>query len=54
MDEVKEISHKYSEKNEKRDNQKGFDKHCHCGAEIFAFDHSVDHCKNKHQQRRDK
>jgi hypothetical protein len=54
MDEVKEIGQKYSEKNKKRDNQKGFDQGCHCGAEIFASDHSVDHCENEHQQRRDK
>lgn len=54
MYEVKKIGEKYSEKNKKRDNQKGFDQSRHCGAEILAFDHPVDHRKNKHQQRRDK
>ncbi|GAF96391.1 unnamed protein product, partial [marine sediment metagenome] len=47
--EVNKISKQYSEKNEKRDNQKGFDQGRNCGAETFAFDHSVDHRKNKHQ-----
>ena len=54
MYEVKKISEKYSEKNKKRDNQKGFDQGRQCAAETFAFDHSVDHRKNKHKQRRDK
>jgi hypothetical protein len=51
MYEVKKISEKYSEKSKKRDDQKGFDQDCHRGAETFTFCHSVDHCKNKQQQR---
>jgi hypothetical protein len=54
MYEVKKIGEKYSKKNKKRDNQKGFDQSRHCGAEALAFDHPVNHGKNKHQHRRDK
>jgi hypothetical protein len=54
MYEVKKISEKYSEKSKKRDDQKRFDQRCQCAAETFAFGHSVDHCKNKHQRRCDK
>ena len=54
MYEIKKIGEKYSRKNKKRDNQKGFDQGRHCGAETLAFGHAVDYRKNEHQHRRDK
>jgi hypothetical protein len=54
MQEVNQVGEKYTEKNKKGDNQKGFDQGRHGGVEAFAFDHSVDYRKHKHQQRQDK